>query len=151
QGDWPAAATQMQAAAAADPGLGAYWLQAGYAQAQVGDFTAASQSYSRGIALEPVHGLNHANLAAIYAADGQLEAALVQMRIATQQSPEAWQFWLARGWYEEQLDQPQAVGSYGQALYFNDALLESFFWAASPVRQQALVDFSTAAPGDIHT
>lgn len=151
EGDWPAAAQQMAAAATADPGLAAYWLQAGYAQAQVGDFAAAIESYRQGIALEPVHGLNYANLAAIHWAAGDPWAALSQMRIATRQSPEAWQFWLTQAVYEESLGEKEALSAYQQALYFNSDLGDSLFWQGSALRQQALAGSDAVAPGNIHT
>ncbi|MBX3049341.1 MAG: O-antigen ligase family protein [Anaerolineales bacterium] len=151
EGDWPAAAQQMAAAAATDPGLAAYWLQAGYAQAQAGNFAAAIESYRQGIALEPVHGLNYANLAAIHWAAGDPSAALIQMRIATRQSLEAWQFWLTQAVYEESLGEKEALSAYQQALYFNSDLRDSLFWQGSALRQQALAGSDAVAPGNIHT
>ncbi|MCW5876373.1 MAG: O-antigen ligase family protein [Anaerolineales bacterium] len=147
-GDWPAAAAQMLGAAEADPGFAAYWLHAGYAQAQAGDLDGAADSYRRGIALEPVHGLNHANLAAVYWAGGEPGQALTQMRIATRQSPEAWQFWLNQAVYEEVLGEEGALASYQTALHFNPALAESIFWQAGPLRQQALVGFVPPDPAE---
>lgn len=96
-GDWASAAEWMQQAAAADPTLALYRLNAGYALARAGDVAAAIPYMEAGIEREPVHALNYANLAALYAETGDSATARLLMEQAAASALESSeiQYWLS--------------------------------------------------------
>ena len=146
-GDWQEAANRMEEAAKMDPGEAFYRLEAGYAFGRVGDqnpenYKVAIEDYRRGIEMEPVYGLNYANLGALYWVTGQKAKALDEMRIATRQSPDAWLIWLNLGAYEEDTKQAEQAGvAYGKALMLEPRIAGSYFWSISQIRMDALSDF----------
>lgn len=146
--DWQAAAAEMSLAADADGAFGFYWLQSGYASGRLGVSDQAVAAYGRGIDIEPVYGLSYANLAALHFANGIIDTAMDQMRIATSLAPESWLFWLNRGVYEEAAGEEEAALSYATALKFEPELACAAFWQSSSVRAAALAAFTPAPPAD---
>jgi putative inorganic carbon (HCO3(-)) transporter len=143
QGDWQGAATELQAAADADPAMGFYWLQAGYAYGRLaesdpGYLDEAVAAYERGISIEPESSIVRANLASLLWASNFQDQALHQMRIATSLAPESWIFLLNEGAYEEELGlSAEAISSYGLAVNFRSDLVGSTFWLKSQLRSGA--------------
>jgi tetratricopeptide (TPR) repeat protein len=96
-GDWASAAEWMRQAAAADPRLALYPLNAGYALARDGETAAAIAYFEAGIAREPAYALNYANLAALYLEMGDPQRARLLMEQAADAAPAApeFQYWLS--------------------------------------------------------
>ena len=143
QGDWSAAAEEMSTAANHDPAFGFYWLQAGYAYGRATEsdqhfIDMAISSYERGIRLEPKYAINHANLGALFWADGQLDLALGEMHTATQLAQDSWLLWLNRGAIEEMLGLTMsATGSYREAIRLRPEILGAAFWDLTELRAAA--------------
>lgn len=146
-GDWLAAAQGMERAADLDPMFGFYWVQSGYAYGLLAEQSPvyadlAIAAYQRGLALEPVYGLNHANLAALYAQEGLSDEALQAYQDAVGRSPEEADFWLNLGALEEDRGEGNAARqNYQQALQLDPDIAEIAFWQGSALRQEALAGF----------
>lgn len=143
EGDWEAAASEMQMAAESDPNMAFYWLQIGYAYGRLAEtdvdfIDEAIAAYEKGIAIEPEYALSRANLAALLWAGGYRDEALHQMRIATSLAPEAWLLLLNEGVFEEDLgNEAGAMSSYSLTINFRPELVGAAFWNASELRATA--------------
>jgi O-antigen ligase/tetratricopeptide (TPR) repeat protein len=143
QGEWQGAALEMETAAKADSGMAIYWLQAGYAYGRAAEsdhelMQNAIMSYEKGISIEPIYSLNHANLAPLLWSSGNKEQALQQLRIATNIAPQSTLLLLNRGTYEESLGLDEdASSSYSLAIKFQPNLIDSQFWSFSALRVEA--------------
>lgn len=146
-GGWLAAAEGMQQAAELDPGFASYWLQSGYAYGLLAAGSSAYAdlavaAYQRGVALEPVYGLNYANLAGLLASQGLVEEAHLTYEEAVGHSPEEADFWLNQGALEEgREDYAAAHQSYLRALELDPGSAKIAFWLRTDFRQQVLADF----------
>lgn len=143
EGNWGAAAAEMQTAANADPGVGLYWLQTGYAYGRLAEadpefMDEAIGSYEKGIQIEPEYALNRANLASLLWSASYQQEALHQMRIATSMAPGAWLLLINQGVYEEQMELgADSMASYGLALNFRPEIVGAEFWKQSELRARA--------------
>jgi tetratricopeptide (TPR) repeat protein len=139
-GEWARAAERFDAASAADPWLGVYSQQAGYAYARLvasGDESALASAiarYERAVELEPDYALHHANLGALYWQAGRPEAAVTALQRATELAPRAADFWLSLGLYLESLDAAPARDAYQRVLELNPPFAAAHFWSQTPSR-----------------
>jgi len=154
QGDWQAAASEMRAAANADPRMAFYWLQAGYAYGRAAldnpdTYDEAIAIYERGASLEPHYSLNQANLSALLWIVQQKEQALQHVRIATSAAPDSWLIWLNQGLMEEELGlQQRAVTSLQRSILRNPEIQGSNLWSTTPIRQAASQDLDLVRPSE---
>ena len=143
QGNWAAAAAEMETAATSDPSMASYWLQAGYAHGRAAEVDTAFldpaiAEYEKGVQMEPEYALSHANLGALYWTSGKKEQGLQEMRIATSLAAESWLLWLNEGIYEEELGlSREALASYSLAINLKPEILDAAFWSATAVRNSA--------------
>jgi tetratricopeptide (TPR) repeat protein len=93
-GNWEAAARAFDLAASRDGHLAFYHLQRGYAWGMVAQqrndseaLQRAIDAYERGIRLEPIYALNHANLSVLYRQAGKPEQAIAELRKALELTP----------------------------------------------------------------
>ncbi|MGQ0601688.1 MAG: O-antigen ligase family protein [Anaerolineales bacterium] len=140
-GDWTHAAERFDAATTADPWLGLYPQQAGYAYGRLaasGDAHAlpsAIARYERAATLEPQYALHHANLGALYWQAGRRADAVSALQRATELAPRAADFWLSLGLYLETSGfDESARAAYQRVLALNPAFGDAHFWAETRLR-----------------
>lgn len=143
---WPRAAQLLEQAQAADPTLNFYHQQAGLAHSQLaaqGDeaaLTSAITDFETALAREPNYAVTYANLAALYWQAGRTTEAVQTLRMATQLAPQAADFWVNLGLYEEALNAPSAASAaYTTALQLRPTLTETAFWSHSALRSGLVV------------
>jgi tetratricopeptide (TPR) repeat protein len=94
QGNWAAAAAGYELAMRRDPALTAYIFDAAYVNAELaleGDDEALAHAidlYRQGLARRPEYALHWANLAILEYHTGQIDAALADMRRASERAPD---------------------------------------------------------------
>jgi len=152
QGQWIQAAPLIDKAVSLDPYLAFYPLQSGYVHGRLAakDTTHLEQAieqYERGIALEPNYSLNHANLASLYWQAERKEEALQQMIAAINLAPGESLYHLNLGHYYEQLGfHEDAAHEYQLFLSSKPDLVEGSYWRQTPIRQQAVEQWTEANP-----
>ena len=83
--------------------------------------------------------IGFANLATLYAQQGNYEQAIIHMTTAADIHPDIWQYWLKLGEYQEELGlEDEAINSYINALELNLEITASAFWDTSTIKQAAL-------------
>jgi tetratricopeptide (TPR) repeat protein/O-antigen ligase len=144
EGDLNGAAVLLDSAARKDPQLAHYWLTSGYVYGVLssqGDDTALEKAidrYERGIALEPVYGLNHANLGMLYWSDGNIEKAIEQLEQAAVLARWEDLFRLNLGFlYEENGQLDEAKNAYRGSISLRPENISSTFWESTYMRQVA--------------
>lgn len=156
QDDWRQAASEMQAAAEADPGFAYYWLQLGYAYGRRGEqyWPQAIEAYQTGIALEPGYSLSHINLAMIHWAMGDEPEAQPHLRIAASLAPEYWLAPLSLGLLQEQealesdsSEMTEAVENLMRSIELEPAIAGASIWKTTPALQLALSRFKSSGAG----
>jgi O-antigen ligase/Tfp pilus assembly protein PilF len=142
RGDLHGAVEYLDSAAQKDPALAHYWLTSGYVYGVLssnGDDTSLEKAidrYERGIAIEPVYGLNHANLGMLYWSDGESEKAIEQLNQATVLARWEDLFRLNLGFLYEQTGQNDlAIDAYKASLAFRPENINSAFWESTNIRQ----------------
>ena len=142
EGDLHEAATLFDSAAQKDPGLAHYWFTGGYTYgvlAAQGDENAlenAIDRYERGIAIEPIYGLNHANLGMLYRFGGDLEKAIDQLEQASVLARWEDLYKLNLGiLYEENNQIEDAISVYRSSLALRPENITSTFWESTNIRQ----------------
>jgi tetratricopeptide (TPR) repeat protein len=162
---WSAAAQDFAIAAQRDPGLAAAWQQLGNSESQLaadGDQTALTQAiaaFRRAVEIDPYWGLNHANLAALYRANGELADAEREFKLALADAPDSALYSLNLAIVQEQignaLDAQNALASYQHTLDLQPAWAGATFWRSTPLRAQALSTWQNrqpqVAPPDLQT
>lgn len=149
--EWKAAVPELEKAIVRDPHHAIYNLASGYVHgvlAYQGDANAlpiAIQRYQAAIQQEPGYGLNHANLAALYWQQGNMDAALSTMQRATEAAPGEAIFWLNLGLYREKTgDATGAQEAYWQALTLQPSWAGAFYWRANDLCRSALETWQVA-------
>ena len=153
-GRWPEAAAQISASAARDPLLGYYATEAGLSTAlawgQTNDpaaLAAARDWLWRSAQHEPQLSPLWANLAALDWQAGAHDLALARVRLAMQQSPLEPSYPLNQGYFYEAYGDPtDALAAYRLALDLAPEWRVHPFWQTSPLRAQALAEWSANAP-----
>jgi O-antigen ligase/Tfp pilus assembly protein PilF len=142
QGDLKGAVEFFDSAAQKDPGMAHYWFTSGYTYgllSAVGNDNALDEAinrYERGIAIEPVYGLNHANLGMLYWSDGNYEKSIEQLNQATVLAKWEDLFWLNLGFlFEETGQNDLSVDAYKASLSFRPENITSAFWESTSIRQ----------------
>jgi tetratricopeptide (TPR) repeat protein len=151
-GNLSAAVTQAHQAVVLDPFSARplfrlAWLEGKLAQ-QTGDLAArqaAIEHYRAGLNLEPIWGLNSANLAGLLWQPGQPDEAIaILQRTLTAEKDSL--YLVNLGYFYEQMGRwDDAVTAYGQALWLSPALAGSGFWQAAPERVQRWPNLAAAA------
>lgn len=153
QGDWRTAVAHLEQAARRDGRLAVVHQQLGLAQSMLaaqGDGEAlqpAIRSFERAVALDPYWGVNHANLGALYHANGDLDAAARALRQAVARAPDSALFLLNLGLLEEERNDPIAAEmAYQQTLTIAPQDAEAHFWRATEFRRQVYEDWLASQP-----
>ncbi len=152
-GDYNAAAEQLQPFIDGDPSLAIYPKQQGMLfalAAAAGDPQAAQSAaddFERYTQLEPSYASGWANLAAMEQALGQSDAALAAMREAAALAPRSWSILYRYGNYAEALgDDAAAQQAYQQAVGLGADIILIPDWDQSPLRRAISVDESQLTP-----
>ena len=142
-GDWNGAVTQLEEAVRRDPGLSLTHQQLALAlsnQAEQGfpeQIPQAIEEFKKAIALEPAWAANHANLGALYLAQGDLVSAREQYTQAATLAPEGSLYQFNLGLLCEQVgDQLCAANAYMSTLdhLYQRSTLD--FWQQTPLREK---------------
>jgi len=148
-GDWEKAASELQLASIQDPGSSIAYQQLGLAESALastgepGSLALAIQAFERTVQMDPNWALNHANLAALYRAAGDLPSAERSFRIAAEKAPYAVLYHLNLGIVDEELGNAvQATESYNQVLSIQPDWAGAYFWRSNAFRQQILTTWN---------
>lgn len=143
-GDFHAGMMTLRDVAAREPELALYHAQHAYScglVAAAGDVTCLPEgiaAYQRALDLEPQHAVWWANLAALYWQAEQPGAAIDVLQQAVTYAPDAADFWLALGVYQEAAsDDNAAFAAYRQALDAHVEWAYLDFWATTSTRRLA--------------
>lgn len=145
-GDWQRAATEMQAAAEADPSFAFYWLQLGYVYGRTGEgsWPEAIDAYENGIVLEPGYSLNHINLAMIHWASSDESETEEHLRIAITRAPDYWLAPFNLGLLQEEQavksgasEMTDAVDNLVRSIALEPAIAGAAIWQTTPARELA--------------
>lgn len=154
-GDWNGAARRFDAAAEADPGVGQYWLDSGFAHGVVAldgsapELARAIVNTERGIGIEPAYAPNYANLAALYAQAGRTDAAVAMLEAVAAQAPRSYLYPLNAGVVAEAAGNDAAAQQfYSQALETEPTVAQATFWDATPLRRTVRNGWQAAAGAD---
>jgi tetratricopeptide (TPR) repeat protein len=153
QNQWQVAQEMFAVATQRDPGSSIVHQQLAIVDsvlAYQGDQSAlqtAIDELQLAITHEPSWALNHANLAALYATQGDLEKAQIAALKSVELAPEMALYQLNLGSIAEQnLDNAVSRQAYMAALKLEPAWATSDYWNASELRKQALTDWITQNP-----
>ncbi len=158
QGDWSGGGAQIARAARLDPANAFYWLQSGFAQGRAAlddrglardpaAMANAIADYRRGIELEPIYAVNHANLGVLLMASGDYAAGVAELELAAARAPNAPPFRATLGLAYEATSQNDAAAlEYQAALTLRPDWANAYFFRASPLRRQALADWQAQHP-----
>jgi tetratricopeptide (TPR) repeat protein len=151
--DWNRAATQFAEAARRDPRSAVVHQQWGLAKsvlASQGDASALAEAvteFETTVRLDPNWALNHANLGALYAAQGNDEASVSELRAATELAPQVALYHLNLGLIAERADEAaEAEQAYADALRYQPEWADAYFWRATPFRVAFLARWRSSAP-----
>ncbi len=152
QDNLPAAVAEAGTAYRQDPALALRLFRLALLEARLAHQTgqddalaAAIEHYRQGLALEPIHGLNTANLAGVLRQAGRRDEAIAALRQAIAAEPQPL-YLVNLGYFLEQEGQwAEAVRAYGQALASAPQLAASGFWQADPSRAARWADIEAAA------
>jgi tetratricopeptide (TPR) repeat protein len=87
------------------------------------------------VRLDPDWALNHANLGALYAAQGDAEAARRELQAAVKLAPRVAAYHLNLGAVAEQTGNgAEAEQAYAEALHYRPEWADAYFWRATPWR-----------------
>ncbi|MCC7359363.1 MAG: O-antigen ligase family protein [Anaerolineales bacterium] len=157
-GDWPAAARDLDTAAARDPREAFYALQAGFAHGQAAlaadgavrdeaELAAALAAYGRGLALEPALATNWANVGLLRWAAGDQAGGLAALERAVASAPRAPAFVATLAHlYEAAGRDADAAQAYATALTLRPDWATAYFFRATPLRRWALADWQQGNP-----
>ncbi len=107
----------------------------------------AVAAFERVVRLDPDWALNHANLGALYAAQGNMASALDELRAATTRAPRAAVYHLNLGAVAEATDDAaEARRAYAEALRLWPDWAEAYFWRATPFRAAFLAEWRESTP-----
>ncbi len=153
RGAYRAAAERVQALANGDPALAIYPQQAGMLlslAADEGDAPALREAiaqFRRYTALEPSYASGWANLAALYAAAGELTPAEDAMRKTVELAPQSWVLVYRYAQYAEAAGSLEvARQAYARALALNSSLFLLPDWNQSPLRREITIDEAAVYP-----
>jgi len=151
--DWNRAATQFAEATRRDPRSAVVHQQWGLAEsvlASEGDASALAEAvteFETTVRLDPNWALNHANLGALYAAQGNNEASVSALRAATELAPQVALYHLNLGLIAERADEAaEAEQAYADALRYQPEWADAYFWRATPFRVAFLARWRSSAP-----
>ena len=155
-GDWGQASGAFLQAAAYDPWLAHYWLQAGYTSgvlASEGDAAAlqdAIEFTEKGIALAPGYALHYANLAALYWQAGHPDLAIINISRAIKLEPQVPIFWLNLGVYAETMGLiDDAQYAYANLLELDPQIAETDIWGQTNLRAGVFESWSAEKAEEI--
>jgi tetratricopeptide (TPR) repeat protein len=140
QGDLDGALAEIERAQAIDPAFGLYAFQRAYLLGQMAaedptSLDAAIDAYQTALVREGTYDLHHANLAALYAQGGQMDAARTEMALAGEISPKTAEYAFWQGSYAEQAgDHDEAAAWYGEALRLRPEWTASPYWSGTAMR-----------------
>jgi tetratricopeptide (TPR) repeat protein len=104
----------------------------------------AIPAMEKAVNLDPYWGLNHANLAALYAYNQDYDLALTEINKALDMAPNSSLFALNKGVILEQLnDYEEARTSYKFVLEMNPEWASNYFWRENEFRNSILTSFVT--------
>ncbi|MGD8457902.1 MAG: O-antigen ligase family protein [Anaerolineales bacterium] len=151
EGDLNRAAELFDSAAEKDPAMAHYWLTSGYIYGVLssqGDDTALDKAidrYKRGIEIEPLYGLNHANLGMLYWSGGELEKAIDQLEQSAELAHSEDLFRLNLGiLYEENGQLEEVKGAFRASISLRHENILSTFWESTNIRRDAKEEISKA-------
>jgi tetratricopeptide (TPR) repeat protein len=99
------------------------------------------------VRLDPNWALNHANLGALSAAQGNDEASVRELRAATELAPQVALYHLNLGLIAERADEAaEAEQAYADALRYQPEWADAYFWRATPFRVAFLARWRSSAP-----
>ncbi len=164
-GDWAGALEAVESACAGDPWLGLYAFQRAYVLGQLASespdeyLDAAIEAHLDALSRNPTFETAHVNLAALYAQNGDLIAAVGELEAALESDYQLATAWVKLGEYRERIGIERgftevnrgATNAYLSALEVAPHIVGSRYWddPGFPARQaaiQALIEEST--PGD---
>jgi O-antigen ligase/cytochrome c-type biogenesis protein CcmH/NrfG len=156
-GDWKTGAVELDLAVARDPRLAFTWFQAGFAHGMLaldasgrvidpGELEQARQDYQQGLAIEPTYSTNWADLGLLDWAAGDQPGALAALQKAAEAAPEQAAFRLTWGGMLEAAGQVGAAqAAYNQVLQQQPGWVNTYFFRATPLRQQVVAALPAAA------
>jgi tetratricopeptide (TPR) repeat protein len=151
--DWRQAASHLAEAARRDPRSAVVHQQLGLArsvlasQGSAGALSEAVAEFEIAARLDPDWALNHANLGALYAAQGDDEAALNELRTAARLAPLVAAYHLNLGLAAERANRAsEAEDAYAAALSNRPEWAEAYFWRATPFRSECLSRWQASNP-----
>lgn len=152
-GEWSAAAQAFDQAVRRDGSMAAAWQQAGLAQSMLADqndpgaLQKAIYDFERTVEFDPYWGLNQANLAVLYRAEGRLEDAKSRMERAVKLAPKSEIYHLNLGILQEEAGaEGDAAKTYAAALTLRPEWAGASFWRASALRREALEAWKADQP-----
>ncbi len=106
--------------------------------------SSAIPAMEKAVDLDPYWGLNHANLAALYAYNNQFDQALIEINKAVEIAPNSSLFALNKGVILEQLQEyVEARKAYIFVLNMNPEWSTNYFWRKNNFRMSILTSFVT--------
>jgi tetratricopeptide (TPR) repeat protein len=151
QGDLDGALAAIEQAQAIDPAFGLYAFQRAYVLGQIAaadpaSLDAAVDAYETALAREGTYDLHRANLGALYAQAGRLDAARAEMALAGEISPRTAEYAFWQGSFAEQAgDVGEAAMWYGEALRLRSEWTTSPYWSGTAWR----ADFRASLPDEL--
>ncbi len=151
--DWPRAEALFAETTRRDPRSAVAHQQLGLAKsARVAEgktetLAGAIAAFEMAVRLDPDWALNHANLGALYAAQGQTEAALKESRAAVELAPNTPTYPLNLGRVAEEaglLDEARAA--YSATLTLRPDWADAYFWRATPFRVVVAAEWRKSNP-----
>lgn len=151
--EWPQAATYFAEAVRRDPRSAVVHQQLGLAKSMLaaqGEAEALAEAvaaFEMAVRLDPDWALNHANLGALYAAQGKADAALKELRTAGRQAKGGAVYHLNLGLLTERAGNvSEAQTAYAQALSYQPAWANAYFWRETPFRVAFLAQWRSTLP-----
>ena len=150
---WAKAAAQLAEAKRRDPSSAMAYQQSGLVNSilaesgEPGALDQAINDFENVVALDPDWWLNHANLAALFSARGDQQAALREFREAVKLGSGSPLLQLNYGLAAESAGQmDEAEQAYSQALTLRPDWADAYFWRSTPFRAEVLAVWRGVAP-----